>query len=95
MGYASLGAVGAPINGALRGMGAFGASTSQQWFQIWSPGNRWAGWMWADHASAVRVANAFSGMVATASGQRVGAPALCSELIQDQDGHWVMRPGCF
>ncbi len=86
--------------GALGSTG-FGAAGGPAWYQVWSAGNQWAGWLWADAAAAQRVANDYRAVIRTASGQLVPKkykkPAYCNTsagFVTDGDGIERIRPEC-
>ncbi len=86
--------------GALGSTG-FGAAGGPAWYQVWSAGNKWAGWLWADAAAAQRVANTSDSVIRTASGQQVGRPYHCkpsrppgSRFTLGPGGLTVLKPEC-
>jgi hypothetical protein len=81
--------------GALGSTG-FGATGGPAWYQVWSPGNKWAGWLWADAAAALRVANTCASVIRTASGHLVGKTIDCSNPFRtNANGEEVPREECF
>ena len=87
---------------SFRGYGALGstglgATGGAAWYQVWGPGNRWVGWLWADAASAFVLADTSHSVVRTASGQQVGHPSYCKTadaFVTGADGIKRRRPEC-